>query len=377
MLRESDNATPDYLLDKLGSAAMDDVIKKHMPGYIDTPKSIGAIFTSWMGTPAAPLLGSVNVADYSGIETFGYRKELDQFFSTLHTPATVQAQRNFVCATLPWQPIPPNCIFGSGITEAVQRPLETGYFPESNTRTYTALMTGLLKRNLLSPNVQAVIEPHLEWRLTTSTGQGFSRYGAKGGSLATGLGDTVITWTAYVETQPGPPAQGNAPANRGVQAVVTIQLRDGANGSNALQALTTGVAHFGDALVLDPAFAATVLSRLPQDPPLPDLIARIIDVGQDEPRGGLTQVKVLNIGTASTGRPTSVSLYLSNTSHLAPGSTPAFTAHIPALAAGSDITFSANLPRGQFLITVVDPQNLIIESDKQNNVQYEKLGAVK
>ncbi|HKA02108.1 MAG TPA: serine hydrolase, partial [Candidatus Solibacter sp.] len=354
MLRESDNATPDFLLDLLGPTAMQDAINRHVPGYVDTPQSIAGLFTSWMGDPASPFSGSVNTLDYSGIESYGYRKEVGGLFSMLHDPAAVQAQRTFVCATLPWQTPPPSCTFGSGITEQVQRPLETGYFPKSNTRTYTDLMTGLLNRNLLHPAVQAVIEPHLEWRLATATGQTFRRYGAKGGSLATGQGYAVLTWTCYAETQQNAPG-----SNRGTEVVVSIQLKDPVLGSNALQALIPGVTHFADALALDPLFAAIVRTGLADDAPLPDLIARIDTLGPDIPRGTPTHVQVLNIGTAPTQRPTTLSLYLSNTSTLTPGAAANFSATVPPLRPGQSITHTFQITNGKFLITVVDPQNLI------------------
>lgn len=365
MIQESDNATPDYLLDKLGAGAMQDVIARYAPGYLDTPESIGAMFTAWMGMPGSPFTGATYLADDSGMGAFGYHQKLDGLFSYLHDPAHVQAQRTFVCATLPWQAPPPSCTFGSGITEAVQRALLTGYFPESNTRTYTQLMTGLLKRNLLPQHVQSVIEPHLEWWLSTPTGQGFRRYGAKGGSLGTAQGYAVLTWTSYVET------------TQGAEAVVTIHLRDSAYGSNILQALGPGMAHFADALVEDPAFAASVRSQLPEDAPLPDLIPRVTYVESDFPKGKPTQLKVLNIGTAATTRATTLAVYLAPTSQIPPNAAPSFTFLVPPLAPGREVDFKITRDFGQYIITVVDPQNLIVESDKQNNIQYEKSFALK
>ena len=373
MLQESDNATPDYLLDLLGAPFMQDVINRYAPGYLDLPQSIAGLFTSWMGDAASPFLGSTNVTEYSGIESFGYRKEVSGLFGMLHDPTAIQAQRHFVCATLPWEAPPPSCTFASGITEQVQRPLETGYFPKSNTRTYTGLMTGLLNRTLLPPHVQAVIEPHLEWWLSGAAGQTFRRYGAKGGSLATGQGDTVLTWTSYVETK-----QNALGSTHGTQVVVTIHLKDPNLGSNALQALIPGVTHFADALATDPLFAATVRTGLPDDTLLPDLIARYVNLGPDFPRASPTQVEVLNIGTAPTGRSTTLSLFLSNTSTIPPGATPSFSGQVPPLQPGHSVTLTFPLwIGGKYLISVVDPQNLIVESDKQNNVQFEKLLALR
>jgi hypothetical protein len=194
-----------------------------------------------------------------------------------------------------------------------------------------------LERNLLPPCAQAVIEPHLEWRLSTSTGQNFRRYGSKGGSLGTGLGAcaalpngclTILTRTAYAETLQ------NAPGNNyGAQAVVTIQLRDPAPGSNALQNLTTGVRYFLDALLEDPAFANAVRSRLPDDPPLPDLIARYTSLGPDTPRSPNT-LEILKIGTAATNRWVSLELLRSPTPKISEGQ-PVWSGAHPPLAAGA------------------------------------------
>jgi subtilase family serine protease len=52
---------------------------------------------------------------------------------------------------------------------------------------------------------------------------------------------------------------------------------------------------------------------------------------------------------------------------------PVRTMVIPALRPGGSTSFTFNLGSGPYLISVVDPQDLIVESDKENNVQYEKL----
>lgn len=373
MLRESENATPDYLLDKLGPNAMEEMIRRYVPGYVDPPQSLAALFTSWMGVPSNPLLGAANIAQYSGIESFGYRKFVGELFRSLHDPDAVRAQRRFVCAggvgALPWEASPRSCRFGSDITEPVWRTVTTRYFPKSNTRTYTDLMTGLLQRNLLPADLQKVIEPYLEWRVSTAIGQNFRRYGGKSGNLGTLEGGTILTWTGYVETRQ------NAPnSDHGTQAVVTIQLRDPTNRSDALPPLISGVIHFADALVLDPAFAAMVVDRLPNDSPLPDLIARISDLGFGS-SDGPTRIEVRNIGTAAPRSTSLLQVFQSKSRTLTSSELPVYSAQIPQLEPGGSRTLTVNLKHdGRFVIVVIDPKNEIPESDNQNNVTYEQTG---
>ena len=112
-----------------------------------------------------------------------------------------------------------------------------------------------------------------------------------------------------------------------------------------------GVQHFADALVLDPVFAANVLTKLPDDPPLPDLITRITALGPDHAGpSGPTTIEVLNIGTAATSRSTLLALFLSGSSTPPPGATPVHTMVIPALRPGGSTSFTFSLGFGPYLI---------------------------
>jgi hypothetical protein len=303
MLRESDNATADYLLARLGRPAMADVIKRYMasgerrPGYVDVPKSIDATIESWLVNPDEPASGHRNIGDFSGFESWGYRKELDGLFAKLEQAGAIQRVRHFNCSWLPWEPPLTGCIPGVAIVEQDYRTLETGYFMHSNTHTYTQLMTGLLYRDLLPPGVQKVIEPYLEWRLTLPQYSGFLRYGAKSGSLGTGAGVTILTRTSYAENR-----------NR-VKAAVTIQLQGVENGQLLdLASLSAGVSHFVDALVNDPVFAFEAHARLdPKGKAVnePSLIARVVHLTASNDHLAIV-VKVTNIGGAESLRPAAI-----------------------------------------------------------------------
>ena len=67
-----------------------------------------------------------------------------------------------------------------------------------------------------------------------------------------------------------------------------------------------------------------------------------------------------------------MAVYLAPTSQIPPNATPSFTFLVPPLAPGREVDFKITRDFGGYIITVVDPQNLIVESYKQNNIQYEK-----
>ena len=233
-------------------------------------------------------------------------------------------------------------------------------------------MTGLLERTLLSPSVQEIIEPHLQWRLE-SVSDRFRRFGMKGGSLATYQGLTILTRTSYVETL------SNAPgSDRGVRAAVTIHLR---GAGDLLTGLGNSPARFVEALVEDPAFAIEVQNAIPEEAPKPDLISRINWLnGHRGNSGDILQVilDAFNVGTEKTTDRSSVSLFLSDDNILDSGDEPIGSNHIGNLQAGGRHRTAISVPRmspvdGRFLILITDKNNNIGESDEDNNLQWEKI----
>ena len=111
--------------------------------------------------------------------------------------AWMQDQRDFICAALPWDSVPPGCTFGGQNSFEDRRTILGRYFSRTNSRTMLELMTALLQRDLLDPDVQAVVEPLMEWPLEVEgISDRFSRFGAKGGSFRP---QNVCNMTAYLE----------------------------------------------------------------------------------------------------------------------------------------------------------------------------------
>lgn len=370
MLRESDNAAPDFFLSLLGSPAMQNVIDHYIavpnkPGYIDTPKSINSTFISWLANPDEPASGHRNVGDYSGFESFGYRSELDGLFQKLQTTSFVKKVRQFVCSWTPWSTPLIGCQPGVVVTEPDYRTLTDTFFMRSNTLTYNQLMAGLLRRDLLPPGVQQIIEPFLEWRLSFPQYSAFNRYGAKGGSLGTYDGLTILTGGSYAETRTGK------------QAVATIQLQ-GPSGNSLLDlgSLQLGVAHFVDALVQDPAFEAEVRQKLGplQDTKTASLVARITDLKAQQNSLDMT-VKITNIGTAVLGSPFAINLYLSNDHN--PSSQSADRHYMGPLNPGESTTVALHTSGtpvdGKFAVLLLVPGNAMDAIHAQNNPQWERI----
>jgi hypothetical protein len=376
MMRESDNATPDWLFNDLGERALVRTIEKYFTrqlGYHDRPKSIASIFLTWDDNPRDPVIGDRIASDYSDFGAHGYHRELDAWFGALLDPQFVDDVRAYRCAFLPWVRPPPCTPPTGGTAEVNLRRLQENHYMRSNTRTYTRVMHRLLERNLVPTAVQRAIEHSLEWRLET-TGDRFRRYGAKSGTLGTLAGLTVINWTTYVETKA--PAPGR---KRGVRAAVTLHLR-GDGGALPLE-LAFIRPSLAEALVEDPAFAEEVRRRIPAEVSRPSLVARVEEIRAAAHHGRhrlRVRVEVSNVGTVKTASRSAVAFYLSPNSQVDGAR---LLGRIPVKALEPGETDSGHLkvelgstsPDGLFLITVVDPDNAVRKGDEAGHVQWERL----
>ena len=250
MIRESDNATPDWLLQNLGRPAMQAAVDSYIRGLHDVPDSINTIFVTMDGNPEDPNTGARVLAQYpSGYADPAYRNEVRELFETrMQDPVFVQMVRDFTCLALPWATAPAPCTPGWTNTTAMWRQLLGRHFTRSNTRTYLRLMGDILAGSL-PPAVEAIARPHLEWRLAEPGFTAFSRYGGKGGSFAP---QDLCTWTSYIQD-----------ASTGDQVIVATMIRD------SLHPCGFGIepARFAEAITLDATFRA----RVRDEPTLDDL----------------------------------------------------------------------------------------------------------
>lgn len=254
MMRESDNAAPDWLLERLGQPAYASVVNGVIDGFHDVPVSINAQFASYYGVPEEIDIGVRVLGDYTGHADPGFQAELaDRFFVDMQDPSYVASIRNLYCQPLPWEAADPSCVFGGRFVFAESQALLGRYFTRSTTRTYLRLAERLLAEDLLPPAVAGVFARHMEYRLEfPQVASLFSRYGAKGGSFG---GQNVCNWVAYHED-----------ASTGAQTIVTTMIQD------AIHECGVEVRpwDFAEAFALDAAFR----QRVRDEPRFNELLLR-------------------------------------------------------------------------------------------------------
>ena len=376
MIEQSDDAAPDYLLNKLGSDSFANVIERYIVGlgrvgYLDLPQSICADFVSWWGNPASPNAGIAALMNFSGYASDEYRAGVDQLFARMRDPNYVNAIRQYEGVQLPWQTGTPPTGHGLPLTELQYEQLEKSYFMRSNTRTYNQFMLGLLRRDLLSPGAQAIVEKFLEYRLASTATPALlagplshymKRYGAKDGSLSTVGGITVRTRTIYAESLDG------------TEVVVTVHLA-GTPGSatdlgpvpGPLGSVDSAIGYIALALATDPVFAAQTQLSLGahEDPAAPSLIARVVH-NESTPQHVHLKLDIENIGTAPTFQPLSIGMFVAGkqvSSQQFPPLKPGQTAEVDLDSGHLAIILSFQL--------AIDPGNVIPAAWKQDNPQFE------
>ncbi len=360
MIQESDNAAPDWLLDKLGRKYFGRVLKRFLAGYHDLPESINGTFVTWFGNPEDEEIGPRMLREYSGIDALGYLREVRAWFKRLRNAEFASAARGILCEELPWEPPDPTCTAQINLSAGQWRKLLGGYFLQSNTRTYNRLMLGLLDESLLPPAVQEIVRRHLEWLLEDpEVSEIVTRIGAKAGSL---VPQNVCNWTSYAETR-----------DTGEQMVVTVFLH------NVPIELSCGEdldpADLLVDLLLEPGFADELRDSIPIAGPKPDLIARVETLQRKSKQNGdqlTARIRVRNIGPAAAEGPFEVSLVVSNDNKLNKNDDVLETWVIPFLGAyGSKplrfLESGLGPLEGKYLFVRVDGKKAVAESNERNN----------
>jgi hypothetical protein len=229
-------------------------------------------------------------------------------------------------------------------------------------------MLALLRRNLLPPATQAIVEKFLEYRLSLGNPllAPLDRYGVKDGSLGSFNGTTVRTRTGYAEKK-----------DDHTQAAFTVHLAGVPGSATDLSNLETPISNFLLAVDTDPVFAAEVKNRLNavKDATAPSLVARVVG-NKSNPAQDRLDVEITNIGTAPTQGSLLMSLFISD-DHTVKGAAadqglfgrlePGQSARVVLQAKGK---FA-----GKFQVLVVDPDNRLPGGQKQNNPQFERIRA--
>ncbi len=363
MIRESDNAAADWLLDRLGEDAFDRIIRRYVRGYHDRPHSVGAMFLSLFWNVFEPNSGERIASDYSGLAAAGYRRELADVFELLHDPVLADAARTCRFVAFPWASPPSGCTPLPLTSVPTSRKLLGGYFTRSTTRTYNRLMAGLLQDDLLPAPVSDIAKKHLEFFLEDPANAAlFARLGDKTGALSP---NDIRNRTAYFETHSG----------------------DRVVGSLFYQNLPTGAVtpedrrQFLFELALNPSFATTVMNTIPVATPAPQLVPRTTTLEKRD-KGNesalVVKAEVTNAGSAPAVGPFDVALYLSDDAQLDAGDALLATRKIGRVRPDGTVKrrLRAALPpaaSGRFAIVAVDAGDVVGESVEDDNLVSERI----
>lgn len=362
MILNSDNAFPDWLLARLG--AQDFAKARQLFPYHDQPAPISAMFGLFNGAQGEGGSGNRIAADYGDFGAGGYQAELKTFFDSLKTQqATVDRARDALCVQPPWRTGPPPCHpTQPGITETNYRTVLREFFNRSNTRSYLRIYKGILEGNLLPAPVQQVVRRHLEswFDLFPTLKPAFTRYGIKGGSLATGQGLDVLTWAHYMEL-----------SNRQrYVAVVFLQALRGTTNAPTAADLNA----FAQQFALNPTFRNKVKNALPANDKKAELLTTITSVQRNGNNLTLS-ARIDNVSPNPTGRAFQVELRL--------GVNPStFTllksANVAALGAykSATVTLTGTAPSdptGRLAILFADSKNGVAEQDESNNINWSRV----
>lgn len=363
MILNSDNSAPDLLLAELGKKRVKQAVK--LFDWHDLPAAISAIFGLWGNLGGVGGTGNRVAADYGGFDVNGYQKELASHTKSLQKASFVERVRESLCDQPPWIAGPAPCDPPRPFTsEESLRILETHHFNRSTTRSYLNLMRRILDGSLLSPEAQQAVVRNLDeaWlERFPSLSPAFVRYGLKGGNLATGDGNQVLTWAHYMETSAG-------------RYVVVVFLRDMLSTQQAPGA--PDVNAFAQQFALDAAFRRQVRDAFSAEALAAELVPQLKKVKLQGGRTVTVKAKVFNTSPVSAGRPVTASLYVVDAAQ--PGGAAAVaSARVKTLAGykSKTVTLKATVDgaRGKFAVVLVDSGEEVGEQDEANNLIWQRL----
>lgn len=364
MILHSNNAAPDFFLATLKKKLIKNAVKRF--DWHNFPAGISSIFGLWQNLNGIGGTGNRIAADYGGFEAAGYQKELSKLAKALKSNAFVADYRRSLCQQPPWISGTPPCNRPQpSTTNESYEILENHHFNRSTTRSYASLMRKLLDRTLLSAAAQEVVERHLEggwFELFPTLSPTFSRYGIKGGNLATGDGNQILTWAHYMQTSAG-------------RFVVVVFLQDMLSTRNVPE--VADVNAFAQQFALNAGFRQQVRNAI-GDATLPTELAPQLKKLKLKNGKSLTiKAKVFNTSPVDSGRAIDVSLYILDETD-PKGASAVKTARVGNIAGfkSKTATLKFNADEnisGKFAVVLVDSDRDVAEQDEDNNLTWQRL----
>lgn len=173
MIRFSDNAATDWLLERLGEATVRATMAEAGLKGQQMPQPILGIFLSWGNHENGPLT-QPRLRQLLRLKPRAYAAHVRRLTAAYQDPEWRMAE-------LLWR-------LEGGPNDNLQRQAQAGeaLFPRGTARDYTRLLAGVITGTLFSEEASAIMRRHLEWPLEAfpELRENFESFGNKGGSLA-------------------------------------------------------------------------------------------------------------------------------------------------------------------------------------------------
>ncbi len=180
MIRWSDNAAADLILERLGDDAVQAVIEQARMTGQDKPLPILGIFLSWFNHEDGPLTAE-RVAELLAMTDEQYETRVRELTARYQD----ESWRATQIAWLAQQEETPYSLLST---------VSNRLFPRGTAADYALVMTGVITATFGSHDTSAIMRRHLEWPLERSANrEAYAAFGAKGGSLP-----GVLTEAAFV-----------------------------------------------------------------------------------------------------------------------------------------------------------------------------------
>ncbi|MEM8534740.1 MAG: serine hydrolase [Chloroflexota bacterium] len=186
MIVQSDNAATDYLLQRIGSDAVQEIIDQAGLEQQEIPVSFLGLFLSWFNHES-PEQNLDKVERLAALSDEEYRRLMsdleDQYINDVAwREATISFLRNLSSVNYPF--------FVSAGEQLT---------PQGTANEYAKIMAGVVSGTFISPEVSARMRGHLEWPMQfPAIQERFAAYGVKGGSF-----QGLITYPLYAVPKNG------------------------------------------------------------------------------------------------------------------------------------------------------------------------------
>jgi len=177
MIRRSDNAATDYLIQRLGRDALRETIEVAGLTGQDVPLPLLGLFLSWFNHEDGSLTER-RFRHLQELQGSRYVALVDRFNAAYQDESWRQEEISWQVEGRYRHPFP------------VEMRTAGTFFPHGTARDYARILAGVVTGTFLSPEISAVMKPHLERDLLGTTD--FQSIGFKGGSL-----DGVLTQAAW------------------------------------------------------------------------------------------------------------------------------------------------------------------------------------